>query len=148
MQEPQFPKEAMASPEGISANLMNLLLEAPTGPQGDAKNQVVQLTTLGDFGQVSFSATHLNWLQRSLWQFCKSKLDAKGLHSQQREMVSSLQCPGPLVLGQRCLLFSTGCGQTIWISHSAFIVLLPANVFRIAMCSEALKEQGKWCVIR
>ena len=38
MQEPQFPKESMALPEGISANLMSHLLEAPTGPQGDAKN--------------------------------------------------------------------------------------------------------------
>lgn len=36
MQEPQFPKESMALPEGIPANLMNHLLEAPT--QGDAKN--------------------------------------------------------------------------------------------------------------
>lgn len=31
----------------------------------------------------------------------------------------------------------------IWISCSAFIVLLPANIFGIAVQSKALKEQDK-----
>lgn len=60
MQKPQFPKESMASPEGISANRTNHLSEAPAGSQGDAKNSIEQPPTRGDFGQVSCSTTHLN----------------------------------------------------------------------------------------